>query len=151
MNKNDTLRAFTAIDQNGDKFDTSKYIGKTPLVIYFYPKDFTPGCTKEACTFRDRYQDFQELGAEVIGISGDNESSHKRFAKKYNLPFTLLSDQNGQLRKRFGVKKNLLGLIPGRETFIFDDEGKLVLRFNSLNAEPHIRKALKTLKDIKSD
>jgi len=151
MNKNDTLRAFTAIDQNGDKFDASKYIGKTPLVIYFYPKDFTPGCTKEACTFRDRYQDFQELGAEVIGISGDNESSHKRFAKKYNLPFTLLSDQNGQLRKRFGVKKNLLGLIPGRETFIFDDEGKLVLRFNSLNAEPHIRKALKTLKDIKSD
>ncbi len=151
MKENDTLKPFTATDQNGDEFDASKYIGKKPLVIYFYPKDFTPGCTKEACSFRDRYEDFQELGAEVIGISGDSENSHKRFAKKHDLPFTLLSDQNGQLRKRFGVKKNLLGLIPGRETFIFDAKGKLVLRFNSLNAEPHIRKALKTLKDIKSD
>ena len=151
MKENEKLQAFTAIDQNGEKFDASNYIGKKPLVIYFYPKDFTPGCTKEACSFRDRYEDFQDLGAEVIGISGDNENSHKRFAKKYNLPFTLLSDKNGQLRKLFGVKKNLLGLIPGRETFIFDADGVLVLRFNSLNAEPHIRKALKTLKDIKCD
>jgi len=151
MKEKDKLKPFTATDQNGDKFEVSKYLGKKPLVIYFYPKDFTPGCTKEACSFRDRYEDFQEYGAEVIGISGDTESSHKRFAKKYNLPFTLLSDKNGQLRKLFGVKKNLLGLIPGRETFIFDADGVLVLRFNSLNAEPHIRKALKTLKDIKSD
>lgn len=151
MKEDDKLKPFTAIDQNGEEFDASKYIGNHPLVIYFYPKDFTPGCTKEACSFRDRYEDFQELGAEVIGISGDSENSHKRFAKKHNLPFTLLSDQNGQLRKHFGVKKTLLGLIPGRETFIFDAEGTLLLRFNSLNAEPHIRKALKTLKDIKRD
>lgn len=151
MNENENLKPFTATDQNGNSFDASKFIGKKPLVVYFYPKDFTPGCTKEACSFRDRYEDFQELGAEVIGISGDSESSHQRFAKKYNLPFTLLSDENGKLRKQFGVKKSLLGLIPGRETFIFDAKGKLVLRFNSLNAEPHIRKALKTLKDIKSD
>lgn len=151
MKENEKLKPFTATDQNGNTFDVTEYLEKKPLVIYFYPKDFTPGCTKEACSFRDRYEDFKELGAEVIGISGDSESSHKRFAKKYNLPFTLLSDQNGQLRKLFGVKKNLLGLIPGRETFIFDRNGKLVLRFNSLNAEPHIRKALKTLKDLKSD
>jgi peroxiredoxin Q/BCP len=151
MKEKDKLKPFTATDQNGDKFEVSQYLGKKPLVIYFYPKDFTPGCTKEACSFRDSYEDFQEYGAEVIGISGDTESSHKRFAKKYNLPFTLLSDKNGQLRKRFGVKKNLLGLIPGRETFIFDADGVLVLRFNSLSAEPHIRKALKTLKDLKSD
>ncbi len=151
MKENDKLKPFTATDQNGDKFDISEFLGKKPLVIYFYPKDFTPGCTKEACSFRDRYEDFQELGAEVIGISGDNESSHKRFAKKYNLPFTLLSDKNGQLRKLFGVKKNLLGLLSGRETFIFDADGKLVLRFNSLNAEPHIRKALKTLKQLQND
>lgn len=151
MKENEKLKPFTATDQNGNTFDVTEYLEKKPLVIYFYPKDFTPGCTKEACSFRDRYEDFKELGAEVIGISGDSESSHKRFTNKYNLPFTLLSDQNGQLRKLFGVKKNLLGLIPGRETFIFDRNGKLVLRFNSLNAEPHIRKALKTLKDLKSD
>lgn len=151
MKENDKLKPFTATDQNGDSFDASNYIGHQPLVIYFYPKDFTPGCTKEACSFRDRYEDFQELGAKVIGISGDSENSHKRFAKKYNLPFTLLSDASGKLRKQFGVKKSLLGLIPGRETFIFDAKGLLILRFNSLNAEPHIRKALKTLKSIKID
>jgi peroxiredoxin Q/BCP len=151
MEQNDTLKTFTATDHNGNAFDASELIGKKPLVIYFYPKDFTPGCTKEACSFRDRYEDFQELGAEVIGISGDSESSHQRFAKKYNLPFTLLSDSNGKLRRQFGVKKSMLGLIPGRETFIFDADGKLVLKFNSLNAEPHIRKALKTLKEIGKD
>jgi peroxiredoxin Q/BCP len=151
MEEGQNLKPFKAKDQNGEVFDVSVFLGKKPLVIYFYPKDFTPGCTKEACSFRDKYEDFKELGAEVIGISGDSESSHKRFAKKHNLPFILLSDQNGQIRKLFGVKKNLLGLIPGRETFIFDAEGKLVLRFNSLNAEPHIRKALKTLKDIQND
>lgn len=151
MNEGDKLKPFTATDQKGEQFDVTTLLGKKPLVIYFYPKDFTPGCTKEACSFRDRYEDFQELGAEVIGISGDNESSHKRFAKKYNLPFTLLSDENGQLRKLFGVKKNFLGLLPGRETFIFDIDAKLVLRFNSMSADPHIRKALKTLKDLKRD
>ena len=148
MKLNDTLKPFTAIDQNGDTFDISKHLGKKPLVIYFYPKNFTPGCTTEACSFRDNYQDFQDLGAEVIGISGDSESSHKRFAKKHNLPFTLLSDKDGKLRKQFGVKKNLLGLLPGRETFIFDDNAKLILKFNSLDAKPHIRKALKALKGL---
>ena len=148
MNLSDTLKPFTATDQNGDTFDISQYLGKKPLVIYFYPKNFTPGCTAEACSFRDNYQDFQELGAEVIGVSGDSESSHKRFAKKHNLPFTLLSDKDGKLRKQFGVKKSILGLLPGRETFIFDDEAKLILRFNSLDAKPHIRKALKALKDL---
>lgn len=148
MRLNDTLKPFKATDQNGGVFDISLYLGKKPLVIYFYPKNFTPGCTAEACSFRDNYQDFQDLGAEVIGISGDSESSHKRFAKKHDLPFVLLSDKAGKLRKQFGVKKNLLGLLPGRETFIFNDKAKLILRFNSLDAKPHIRKALKTLKDI---
>mgnify|MGYP005869223487 FL=1 len=148
MKLNDTLKPFTATDQNGDVFDVSKHLGKKPLVIYFYPKNFTPGCTTEACSFRDNYQDFQDLGAEVIGISGDSESSHKRFAKKHNLPFTLLSDKDGKLRKQFGVKKNLLGLLPGRETFIFDVDAKLILKFNSLDAKPHIRKALKALKGL---
>ena len=147
MKLNDTLKPFTATDQNGDELDVNEYLGKKPLVIYFYPKNFTPGCTAEACSFRDNYQNFQDLGAEVIGISGDSESSHKRFAKKHNLPFTLLSDKDGKLRKQFGVKKSLLGLLPGRETFIFDVDAKLILKFNSLDAKPHIRKALKVLKD----
>ncbi|MGX1023561.1 peroxiredoxin [Psychroflexus sp. MBR-150] len=150
MKVNDKLKAFTAKDQNGDEFDISQYLGKKPLVIFFYPKNFTPGCTKEACSFRDSYQDFKDLGAEVIGISGDSESSHQRFAKKHDLPFTLLSDQDGKLRKQFGVKKSLLGLLPGRETFIFDDKGILIHRFNSMDAKPHIRKALKVVKEIKS-
>ncbi|QTY27648.1 peroxiredoxin [Flavobacterium sp. CS20] len=150
MKVNDKLKAFTAKDQNGDEFDISQYLGKKPLVIYFYPKNFTPGCTKEACSFRDSYQDFKDLGAEVIGISDDSESSHQRFAKKHDLPFTLLSDQDGKLRKQFGVKKSLLGLLPGRETFIFDDKGILIHRFNSMDAKPHIRKALKVVKEIKS-
>ena len=148
MKVNDKLKPFTAKDQNGEEFDVSKYLGKTPLVIYFYPKNFTPGCTKEACSFRDSYQDFQDLSAEVIGVSGDSESSHQRFAKKHDLPFTLLSDQDGKLRKQFGVKKSLLGLLPGRETFIFDDDGVLIHRFNSMDAKPHIRKALKVVKEI---
>lgn len=148
MKLNDTLKPFKTTDQNGSAFDISLYLGKKPLVVYFYPKNFTPGCTTEACSFRDNYKDFQDLGAEVMGISGDSESSHKRFAKKYDLPFVLLSDKDGKLRKQFGVKNNLLGLLPGRETFIFDDNAKLILRFNSLDAKPHIRIALKTLKDI---
>ena len=151
MKINDTLKPFTATDQNGNTFDVSPYLGKKPLVIYFYPKNFTPGCTTEACSFRDSYQDFQDFGAEVIGISGDSESSHQRFAKKYDLPFTLLSDKAGKLRKQFGVKKSLLGLLPGRETFIFDENAKLIDRFNSLDAKPHIRKALKTVKTISED
>jgi len=148
MKVNDKLKPFKAKDQNGDEFDISKYLDQKPLVIYFYPKNFTPGCTKEACSFRDSYQDFQDLGAEVIGVSGDSESSHQRFAKKHDLPFTLLSDQDGKLRKQFAVKKSLLGLLPGRETFIFDDDGVLIHRFNSMDAKPHIRKALKVVKEI---
>ena len=74
-----------------------------PVVIYFYPKDFTPGCTTQACSFRDAYQDFQDLGAEVIGISGDSASSHQNFQQKYKLPFILLSDADRKLRRLFGV------------------------------------------------
>ncbi len=148
MNLNENLKPFTAKDQNANEFSVADYIGKKPLVIYFYPKNFTPGCTKEACDFRDRNDEFLSLGAEVIGVSADSDASHSRFAKKYNLPFTLLSDKNGSLRKQFGVKKNLLGLIPGRETFVFDKSGKLVMKYNSMDATSHIRKALKVVKEL---
>ena len=140
---------FELKDQNGDLFKSEDFAGKMPLVIYFYPKNFTPGCNREACGFRDHFEDFSDLGAKVIGISADSEASHKRFAKRFRLPFTLLSDGDNKVRRKFGVQSNLLGMLPGRETFIFDKEGKLTFRFKAMGADPHIKKALKHLNHSK--
>ena len=96
-------------------------------MLYFYPKDDTPGCTKEACTFRDQYEDFTAAGAEVIGVSSDSSESHRKFAGKYSLPFTLLSDRGGEVRKRYGVPATL-GLLPGRVTFVIDAGGRRAAR-----------------------
>ena len=115
----DKLPSFKAAKQDGTTFESAS-IQHKPVVIYFYPKDFTPGCTTQACSFRDAYQDFQDLGAEVIGISGDSASSHQDFQKKHNLPFILLSDSDRKLRKLFGVPTALFGLVPGRVTYVFD-------------------------------
>ena len=143
----DKMPLFTAIDGNGQTFDVSNYAGK-PLVIYFYPKDDTPGCTIQACTFRDQYEDFTALGAEVIGVSSDNETSHKKFASRYKLPFILLADGNKKLRRLFGVPNDLLGLLPGRVTYVIDKEGIIRLVFNSISSKIHIDKALQILKKI---
>ncbi|MBZ9631953.1 peroxiredoxin [Salegentibacter sp. LM13S] len=143
----DKLPRLTLKDQEGENFHFSRLEDKA-LVIFFYPKDFTPGCTKEACSFRDHYEEFQDLGAEVIGISTDNENSHKKFATKHKLPFVLLSDKEKRARKAFGVKPGLLGLLPGRETFVFDKDKKLIHRFNSMGASQHIPEALNSLKEI---
>ena len=144
----DVVPNFKAKNQHGEEFNSAEIIGEKPVVIFFYPKDFTPGCTKEACNFRDAYEDFKELGAEVIGISGDSEKSHQRFSKKYKLPYTILSDSSGKIRKKFGVKKSLLGLVPGRETFVIDKNGMLQMKFNNLDASRHMEKALKKLKEL---
>ncbi|NCT18683.1 MAG: peroxiredoxin [Flavobacteriaceae bacterium CG_4_8_14_3_um_filter_34_10] len=146
----DSIPNFTLKDQNGNDFQIKKIIGKQALVIYFYPKNFTPGCVKEACEFRDQFEDFNDLGATVIGISSDTESSHAKFASKYNLPFILLSDKNGLISRKFGVKKNLLGLLPGRETYVVNKKGRLILIFNSMDASKHIQKALKILQSENS-
>lgn len=143
----DTIPDFKLTDQNGNEFDSTAVKGKKKLVIYFYPKNFTPGCTKEACNFRDSYEDFKELGAMVIGISSDSKNSHDRFAKKYKLPFVLLSDDQGKVKRKFGVKNDLLGLLPGRETYVVGKDGKVVYVFNSMNATRHIKNALKVLKE----
>ena len=132
-------------DKDGKVFKTDHFKGEKAFVIYFYPKDFTPGCTKEACEFRDRYQEFKDLGAEVIAISSDSEASHTKFINKYNLPFIFLSDKNKEARKAFGMESSLLGLIPGRETFIFDKNGILRMRYNNMNASQHTTMALKKL------
>lgn len=145
MKIGDTLPHFISKDANGNDFDSQNYIGKQPVVIYFYPKDDTPGCTVEACSFRDNYQDFKDLGAEVIGISSDSVTSHIKFKSKYQLPFILLSDGDKKIRKQFGVANNLL-VIPGRETFVADKNGIILLIFNSMSAASHITKAFEALK-----
>ncbi len=148
IEKGEKVPEFELKDQDGKVFKSTDIVGKKPAVIYFYPKDFTPGCTKEACSFRDSYEDFKEVGAEVIGISNDSEKSHSKFSKKYKLPFILLSDINGRVRKKFGIKKSLLGLVPGRETFVVDIEGKVIFKFNSLDASKHMTKALNAIKKL---
>lgn len=148
IEKGEKAPHFQLKDQDGKEFDSKTVVGKKPVVIYFYPKDFTPGCTKEACNFRDSYEDFKEAGAEVIGISNDSEKSHAKFAKKHKLPFVLLSDSNGKVRKKFGIKKSLLGLVPGRETFVINADGNVVFKFNSLDASKHMDKALNAVKKI---
>jgi len=144
----DQLPLFGAKDQNGNDFYIASVLYKKVLVIYFYPKDDTPGCTKQACFFRDQYEEFNDLGAEVIGISSDSVKSHKKFAEQYKLPFTLLSDEDKSLRKLFGVPTNLLGLLPGRVTYVIDKKGIVRLVFDSMNAESHFPKVVETVKKL---
>jgi thioredoxin-dependent peroxiredoxin len=124
----------------------SDFIGNKPVVLYFYPKDDTPGCTKEACTFRDEYEGFRKLDAEVIGISSDSVESHRSFATRHHLPFTLLSDERGKVRKLYGAS-NTFGLFPGRVTYVLDQEGVVRHVFSSqLSVAKHVEEALKALR-----
>ncbi|WP_130734355.1 peroxiredoxin [Flavobacterium sp. J27] len=143
----DKVPHFTAKNQHGEVFNWSEQLGK-PTVLYFYPKDDTPGCTAQACSFRDEYEDFKDLGAEVIGISGDSEKSHVKFAQNHKLPFILLSDSNKVIRKLFDVPTNLLGLLPGRVTYIIDSNGVVVYIHNSMSAKNHITIAKDKIKEI---
>ncbi len=142
----DKLPNFKATKQDGTAFDSHE-IHEKPVVIYFYPKDFTPGCTTQACSFRDAYQDFQDLGAEVIGVSSDSANSHQSFQQKYKLPFILLSDADRKLRRLFGVPTSLFGLLPGRVTYVFDSKGYCIYIFDSMSAKNHIEKALKAIRN----
>lgn len=144
----DVLPLFSAIDQNGNTFDITSVLGQKVLVIYFYPKDDTPGCTKQACFLRDQYEDFKAIGAEVIGISGDSVPAHRKFASKYDLPFILLSDADKKLRKLFGVKNNILGLLPGRVTYVIDKKGIVQMVFDSMNATNHLEKTVEQVKRL---
>jgi peroxiredoxin Q/BCP len=140
---------FTLPDQDGNTINIKDMIGANNLVIYFYPKDDTPGCTKEACSFRDQFTDFSDLGAKVIGVSSDSVKKHKNFAEKHRLPYTLLSDVDKKVRKAFGVPTDFLGLLPGRVTYIIDKKGVVKHVFNSqFNAEKHVSEALRVLKSL---
>jgi thioredoxin-dependent peroxiredoxin len=133
---------------DGQYVSLEEFRGKKSLVVYFYPKDFTRGCTAEACGFRDAYEAFTNMGAEVIGISGDNQQSHDGFAREHKLPFILLSDTDGTVRKAYGVKKSL-GLIPGRVSFVIDKQG-IVRHIFSSQSKPtaHVDEALAILKTL---
>jgi len=144
----DVVPNFTAQTTDGSLFDSKDYIGKKPLVIYFYPKDDTSVCTAQACSFRDQYEDFKSFGAEVIGVSSDSIQSHQKFAAQYRLPFILLSDSKKQLRKLFGVPNDLLGLIPGRVTYVLNEKGEVQLIFNNMSGPIHIKKALACIKKM---
>ena len=140
---------FTLTDQDGNLFDIGSVLGKKNLVIYFYPKDDSPGCTKEACSFRDQYQDFKDADAVVIGISGQSVESHKEFAEKHRLSYILLSDEGNKIRKLFGVPADLFGLLPGRVTYVADKSGKVIFMFNSqTKAKEHVDEALRILQAI---
>lgn len=149
IKKGDQCPDFELKNQKGEKVAISDFIGKQNLVIYFYPKDDTPGCTKQACSFRDSFETFVDHGAMVIGISSDSIEKHQSFAQKHKLQFPLLADEKKQVRKLFGVPTNLLGLIPGRVTYIVDKKGVVQMVFNSqLDVEQHVSEALKILKSL---
>ena len=142
----DKAPSFSLIDQNGDIRTLNKV--KKPLVLFFYPKDDTPGCTIEACGFRDKYDLFKILGAEVWGISNGSIQSHLEFANKNKLQYPLLCDQNNILRNQFGVPKKL-GFIEGRVTYIINSEGVIKHIFEALlNGPAHIKEAIKALKKL---
>ena len=139
---------FTLPTTTGDTFRLSEQRGRH-VVLYFYPKDDTPGCTTQACSFRDQYEDFQDLGAEVVGISSDSEKSHQKFTQKHRLPFQLLADTSGEVRKRYEVPRALLGLLPGRVTFVIDKDGIIQYIFNSLSgAADHVSNAKQVLAEL---
>jgi peroxiredoxin Q/BCP len=141
---------FTLKDQDGRDVSLSALWKQGPVVLFFYPKDFTAGCTAEACAFRDQYVDFKEAGASVVGISSQGVDSKKAFAEKHRLPFTLVADEGGRVREQFGVKASLFGLIEGRETYVIDSQGVVRHVFNSqVRPHEHVAQALEVLKRLK--
>jgi peroxiredoxin Q/BCP len=144
----DSAPDFSLRSESGETVSLSDFVGQKPVVVYFYPKDDTPGCTAESCAFRDSYEAFKDAGAEVIGISSDSVESHQKFASKYNLPFHLLSDADGKTRQQYGVPATL-GLLPGRVTYVIDKEGIVRHIFNSqFNPKAHVTEAIQVLRSL---
>jgi len=142
---------FTLPTQTGEPVNLREILVKRVVVLYFYPKDNTPGCTTEARAFRDSYEVFKEMGAEVIGVSSDSVASHLGFASKCSLPFKLLSDEGGKVRGLYGVPSTL-GLFPGRVTYIIDTKGIVRHIFSSqMNPKKHVEEAVRVLKLIRDE
>jgi peroxiredoxin Q/BCP len=142
---------FTLPSQSGDPVRLQERLGGRVVVLYFYPRDDTRGCTAEACAFRDSHEVFTDAGAEVIGVSSDPVNRHAAFAGKYHLPFTLLSDQGGRVRRRYGVPA-VLGLLPGRVTYVIDRQGTVRHIFNSMtNITQHVNDALAMVRKLQAE
>jgi peroxiredoxin Q/BCP len=134
---------------DGEQIRTGDLLGEKVVVLYFYPKDETPGCTAEACSFRDAYEDFVDAGAIVVGVSADSLGSHEQFARHHRLPFKLISDEDGALRKAYDVPSNLFGLLPGRVTYVIDRKGTIRHVFNSqIQAKRHVKEALDVVRSL---
>jgi peroxiredoxin Q/BCP len=147
IKEGDKMPLFSLPDQDGSIVNMADKIGKTALVIYFYPKDFTSGCTMEAHEFREMHEEFQKNGAEVYGISNDSVESHKNFATEHELPFRLLSDADNKVRDMFGAWS--MGGIPGRITYLVDGKGVVRMVFSSMTQpKKHIEEGLKALRAI---
>lgn len=145
---NDKAPDFKAKDHNGNSISLSNYLGNKYVVLFFYPKDFTPGCTAEACAFRDAYEDFLDAGAEVIGISGDGDASHQNFAKQHKLPYPLLPDTDKKIRKAYDIPTSLLGMVTGRITYLVNKEGLIKYAYrDNLNPVAHIKAILNLIKN----
>ncbi|CAG7598315.1 peroxiredoxin [Actinacidiphila bryophytorum] len=141
---------FTLPDQSGQRVALSDFLGEKVVVLYFYPKDNTRGCTAEACSFRDSYESFTDAGAVVIGVSSDSVASHEKFAGRHELPFTLLSDAGRAVRKQYGAA-TLGGVVPGRITYVIDREGVIRHAFSSMtNIGGHIDDALAVVKQLQA-
>ena len=144
----DAAPELTLTTQSGGQITLAQYRGKNAVVLFFYPKDGTPVCTKEACAFRDAYEDFVEAGAVVIGVSGDSADRHQAFAANHRLPFVLVSDTDGLARRAFGVPKSM-GLLPGRVTYVIDKEGIVRHIFSSqFAADRHVQEALDWIRKL---
>lgn len=142
---------FELPSQRGEKVRLADFRGKKSVVLFFYPKDNSPGCTKEVCGFRDSYEVFKDVGAEVIGVSSDSIESHSIFSTTFALPYMLLSDEGGAVRRLYGVPASL-GLIPGRVTYVIDREGRVRNVFSSqTDIERHIQESLAILKSLSAD
>jgi len=145
----DPIPDFRLLDDQGEHVDASELRDGRPSVVYFYPKDDTPGCTLEACSFRDQFEAFTDAGARVMGVSSDAPETHRQFKERHRLPFKLLSDPGGHVARAFGVQK-LMGLVPGRVTFVLDGAGHVRHRFSSaFNAARHVKEALEVVVELK--
>ena len=142
-----TAPDFSLLDEHGLPVSLKDYIGKKVVVLYFYPKDFTSGCTAEACSFRDNYKPYQDKGAVVIGVSLDSVESHLKFSEKYNLPFAILSDRNKEAAKAYGVL-GVGGFLTKRVTFIINKDGKITHIFPKVDVKHHSEEVLKALEEM---
>src|SRR5277367_6068771 len=145
-----TAPSFTLKDSSGHEWTLHALRSAGPVVLFFYPRDDSPVCTREACAFRDAYQDFVDVGARVVGVSSDSEESHRAFAERRRLPFVLLSDPGGVTRKAYGVGRTL-GLVDGRVTFVIDADGIVRMAFSAqLQSVAHMEQALEAVRRLKA-